>query len=164
MIKDGKLFGKINLFDAAILLLIIALIIAGVSKFRTFNGSVDSSMPGKIIYTFNIDNIRDYTLQAFKSGDTVFDSSTNIAIGTIKNIEYKNSMIAKSMVDGTVKVVENPYKKDVILTIETPGTVTDLGYFANKSIELKVGSEKNIETLYATTIGKIGSIAYSEGE
>ena len=73
-------------------------------------------------------------------------------------------MIAKSMVDGTVKVVENPYKKDVILTIETPGTVTDLGYFANKSIELKVGSEKNIETLYATTIGKIGSIAYSEGE
>ena len=34
----------------------------------------------------------------------------------------------------------------------------------DKSIELKVGNEKSIETLYATSFGKVGTIKYAEGE
>ena len=63
-----------------------------------------------------------------------------------------------------MKLKEKEFKNDIILTIETPGTVTDSGYYANKSIELKVGSEKEIETRYATTSGKVTSINYNEGE
>lgn len=164
MIKDGKLFGKINLFDAAILLLLLALIIAGISKFRTFNETVDASELGKITYTFTISNVRDYTANAFVSGDSVYDSGTNVNIGTIKKVEAKPARTAKSLADGSVKVLENEYKNDIILTIETPGSVNDIGYFANKSIELKIGSEKEIETRYAISSGKITSINYNEGE
>ena len=111
-----------------------------------------------------VNNVRDYTVDAFVSGDVVYDSGTANNIGIIKNVESKDARMAKVMGDGTVKMVENPYRKDVILTIETPGTVTESGYYANKSTELKVGSEKGIETCYATTQGRIGSIVYSEGE
>ena len=164
MIKDGKLFGKINLFDAAILLLLLALVIAGISKFRTFNKSIDASALGKITYTVMIYNVRDYTADAFVSGDSVYDSGTNVNIGVIKNVEKRPAQSIKTLVDGSVKVLENEFKNDIILTIETPGTVTDSGYYANKSIELKVGSEKEIETRYATTSGKVTSINYNEGE
>lgn len=164
MIRDGKLFGKINLFDAAILLLIVALIIAGVSKFKTFNDTVDAETPGKIIYTVIINNVRDYTVSAFVSGDVIYDSGTANKIGIVKNVEAKDARMARVLSDGTVKMLDNPYRKDMILTIETPGTVTDSGYYANKSTELKVGSEKGIETCYVTTQGRIGSIVYSEGE
>lgn len=164
MIKEGKLFGKINLFDAAILLLIVALIIAGITKFKTFNETVDAETPGKINYTLIINNVRDYTVLAFASGDVVYDSGTANKIGVVKNVEAKNARMARVLGNGTVKILDNPYRKDLILTIETPGTETDSGYYANKSTELKVGSEKGIETCYATTQGRIGSIVYSEGE
>lgn len=163
MIKNGKLFGKINIIDAGVVLLIVALLIVGTLKFKTFDKKIDASATGKITYTVIIKNVREYTADAFVSGDTVFDSGTNVNIGTIRNVEVKTALVAKNLANGTVKMLENPYKKDVILTIETPGTASDVGYFANKSIELKIGSEKNIETRYATTLGKIGSIEYNEG-
>jgi hypothetical protein len=117
MIRDGKLFGKINLFDAAILLLIVALIIAGVSKFKRFNDTVDAETPGKIIYTVIINNVRDYTVSAFVSGDVIYDSGTANKIGIVKNVEAKDARMARVLSDGTVKMLDNPYRKDMILTI-----------------------------------------------
>lgn len=163
MIKDGKLFGKINLFDFGIILLIIALVIVGALKFRTLDRTVDASTPGKITYTVKVNNVREYTWNAYASGDSVYDSSTNVFIGTITNVSATPAKTFSQLQDGKVKKLENPYKYDVVLTVETPGTMTDAGYYANKSIELKVGSEKNIETRYVKTMGKIGSIEYSEG-
>lgn len=164
MFKDGKLFGKINLFDFAIVVLVIILIIAGATKFKTFDKTVDASAMGKIQYTFLIKDVRSYTADALVSGDIVFDSATNINIGTITNVKKEPAKVTKSLADGSTKIFENEYKNDVILTIETPGTMSNTGYFANKSIELKVGSEKEIETLYMTSLGKVASISYIESE
>lgn len=164
MIKNGKLFGKINLFDAIILFLVIILLFVGALKFITFNKAVDSNSSGKIVYTFIINNVRDYTLNSFVSGDTVFDSLTNVNIGTIVNVESSDAKIIKALSSGKTLVANNPYRKDIILTIETPGSSTNNAFFANRSIELKVGSEKNIETLYSTSNGRIGSIIYTEAE
>ena len=164
MIKEGKLFGKINIFDFLIVVLIIALVAVGFLKFRTFNNKVDTSSKGKIKYTYIINNVRDYTLKALQSGDTVFDTLTDVNIGKITNIDVRDARDIKSLENGESIVSENEYKKDIILTIETPGSSTSDAYFANKSIELKVGSEKALETLYAAVHGRIASIVYSDGE
>jgi len=164
IISDGKLFGKINLFDIAILLLIIILLVAGVSKFKTFNQTVDSNSAGKITYTLVISNVRPYTVDAFQSGDNVFDNLTDINIGRIIDVQSRDARIIKSLENGKTIIAQNEYKKDIILTIETPGSSTSNAYFANKSVELKVGSEKTIDTLYATTLGKIEKIVYTGEE
>ena len=54
--------------------------------------------------------------------------------------------------------MENPYKCDIVVTIETPGTVETDAYYANKTIELKVNSTKIIETKYTKTSGTISDI------
>ena len=105
MIKNGKLFGKINLIDAGVILLIIVLLVAGTLKFKTFNKKIEASAMGTITYTVIINNVRDYTAEAFVSGDTVFDSGTNVNIGTIKNVETKAALVAESLADGTIKMM-----------------------------------------------------------
>lgn len=162
MIKNGKLFGKFNLFDIAILILVVALIGFGAIKYKTLDKTVDTSAGGNIVYTMTILGVRDYTIDAFAIGDLVFDSGTNVNIGKIQNIESRPSKLVRVLKDGSAKVVENEFRKDMILTIETAGSSTNEGYYANRSIELKVGSEKEIETKYAKTNGKISSITYNE--
>lgn len=161
-IKDGKLFGKINVFDVVICLLIIALVVAGFKKFKIFNNAVDATSAGKVTYTFVINDVRDYTANAFVSGDYLFDTNTDINIGKITDVEIKDAKVMKSLATGKSVFAENPYKRDVILTIESPGSMTNDAYFANKSVELKVGSEKKVETRYAMVTGKVGSISYTD--
>lgn len=160
MIKNGKLFGKINLYDAAILFLLVILLICGMVKFKTFNRVDDTSTLGKIQYTILVKDVRGYTYEALKSGDTVYDSETDISIGTITKVVASDVEIIRSNSKGEIIKTSNPYKNDVTITIETPGIVNENGYYANKTIELKVGSDKRIETKYCQTTGKITSIEY----
>ena len=68
------------------------------------------------------------------------------------------SKINSETTDGRIIYVENPERYDVTITVETEGIENDKAYFANKSVELKVGSEKTVETRYVKTTGRIISI------
>ncbi len=88
----------------------------------------------------------------------MFYSQSNVVIGTIKNIQTTLSDSYENLITGEVELLENPYRYDVVFTIETDGVVTSEAYYANKSIELKVNSTKAIETKYAKTTGTITDI------
>ncbi len=149
---------KFNIIDVAVLLVVILVIWGASLKFGKYNEKTDESSEGTILYTINIENVRDYSLQAYQSGDVVFDSLTGVKIGTIQNIESFDAVTYENSEDGELVKVVNPYKKDIILYIETPGTVENNAYYANKSIELKVNSQKAIETKYIKTTGIISNI------
>lgn len=149
---------KFNIIDLAVLLLIVLLIWGASVKFSKYNAKTDESSEETIIYTIDITNVRDYSLQAYQSGDTVYDSLTGVNIGTIQKIESVDAVSYENREDGELVKVVNPYKKDIVLYIETPGTVENNAYYANKSIELKVNSQKAIETKYVKTTGIISNI------
>ncbi len=149
---------KFNIIDAAVLLVIVLVIWGASIKFGKYNVKTDKSSEGTILYTIDITNVRDYSLQAYQSGDTVFDSLTGVNIGTIQKIESADAVSYENREDGKLVKVVNPYKKDIVLYIETPGTVENNAYYANKSIELKVNSQKAIETKYVKTTGIISNI------
>lgn len=149
---------KFNIIDAAVLLVIVLVIWGASIKFGKYNVKTDESSEGTILYTIDITNVRDYSLQAYQSGDTVFDSLTGVNIGTIQKIESADAVSYENREDGKLVKVVNPYKKDIVLYIETPGTVENNAYYANKSIELKVNSQKAIETKYVKTTGIISNI------
>ena len=158
MIKDGKVFGKINVVDLCVILVIVLLIIGAVIKFGNFNSKTEETTNQIIEYKFEIKNVREYTLNALASGDKVYDSQTGIEIGKITNVEYTSAKTYEGLVTGEIVLVENPYKCDIVVTIETPGTVETDAYYANKTIELKVNSTKIIETKYTKTSGTISDI------
>lgn len=149
---------KINIVDIAIVILILALVAFAYLKFGVYEHTKTDAEMNKIQYSIKIFEVRSYTSEAFKVGDTLYDSQTKLAIGTITNIEIVASKINNETTDGRIIYVENPERYDVTLTIETEGIENDKAYFADKSVELKVGSEKIIETKYVKTTGKIISI------
>lgn len=159
MFKDGKLFGKINIVDIAVILIVIILIVCATIKFRKFNQKTADSASQTIVYQIDVQNVREYTLEMIKSGDTIYDEQTGVNIGEVVDITSKPAETFETLPSGEVVEVYNPYRFDIVLTIETPGTVETNAYYANKSIELKVNSTKVIETKYLKTTGTISNIS-----
>lgn len=149
---------KINIVDLLVVGVIIVLIIAAYIKFGKYNTKTEESSENTIIYTMNVLNVRDYSANAYKSGDVVYDSLTGVNIGVIKDIEQTDAMTYEITEKGDIVKIINPYRRDLVIYIETPGTVENNAFYANKSIELKINSQKAIETKYAKTTGTISSI------
>lgn len=149
---------RINIIDLLVVLVVILLIVAAYVKFGKYNVKTEDSSQETITYTVDVYSVRDYTAMAYQSGDTVFDSLTGVNIGIIQDVQMTDAITYETAENGTLVKATNPYKKDLVITIETPGTVENNAYYANKSIELKVNSQKAIETKYAKTTGTISSI------
>ena len=150
---------KFNILDIAVIIIILLLIFASYTKFRNYNAksSEDYSLE-KIEYVIKVYGVREYTSNAFEIGDKIYDTQTNAEIGTLINKEIKPTTGYEKIENGELIKVEVPERYDLTLTLETEGTITQNGYFANRSVELKVGSEKTIETLYAKSSGRISKI------
>ncbi len=152
-------FLKFNIIDVAAVLLIILLVVAANAKFNKYNVKTEDSSETTINYTILVNNVRDYSLDAYQIGDYIYDSLTGVKIGTITKIESRDAVTYENSEAGDVVKITNPYKKDLTLYVETPGTIETNAYYANKSIELKVNSQKAIETKYIKTTGIIYDIA-----
>lgn len=137
------------------IVLVLLLMVAAYWKFVVYKNTNTDAQMLTITYRIKISNIRSYSADAFQIGDTVYDSQTKLVIGKIKDIEKTNAKINKETVDGRIIYAESLERYDVVLTIETEGMETDKAYFADRSVELKVGSEKQIETRYVKTTGTI---------
>lgn len=150
---------KINIVDVSVVLVVIILIIASCIKFKTYNASAIGENEEKIIeYSMLIESVREYTTNMVEVGDVVFDSQTNTKVGKIIDKQVINATTYEKVESGEFIKVEIPDKYDVILLIETPGSVNDSGFFANKSVEIKVGSEKTVSNLFVETTGKITGV------
>ena len=158
MFKNGKLFNKINIIDLCVVLVIVLLIVGAVVKFGKFNSKTEEASQSTMEYRFAVNNIRDYTVDAFVVGDSVYDSQSGAYIGKITNIEKNEAKTYEAISTGEVIDVKNPYKFDILLTIEAPITVEKDAYYINNTIELKVNSAKTIETKYVKTSGIVYDI------
>ncbi|MBQ6860328.1 MAG: DUF4330 family protein [Clostridia bacterium] len=164
MADQNKKRFRFNIVDVIIVLVVAVVIGAAYMKFNKYNVKTDESSQENIVYNISIYNVRDYSADAYRSGDAIFDSLTGVNIGVIENVTMADAVTYETTENGKLVKVTNPYKKDVVLTVKTPGTVEANAYYANKSIELKVNSQKTIETKYAKTTGTISSIAIESGD
>lgn len=154
---------KINPIDVFVLIIIVALIFASVIKVRNYNEEDNqNSMINKITYGLKVSGVREYTINEFEVGDIVYDSGTNVEIGKIAKKTYEKAEGYEETDDGKIIKIEYPDKFNLILQVETEGIINENGYYANKTVELKVGSEKKIETLYAQTTARIVNIQIVE--
>ena len=154
---------RFNVVDILIVCLIILAIIAVKVRFKKYNSADGTSSQGqKIAYEMVFNGVRQFTVDAFEVGDTVFDNLTGVEIG---HITSKNTIPAETFVnmqDGSILKSTMADKWDLCIGIETDGLVSDSAYYANKTVELKVGSDKTIDTKYAKSSGKISKIQVIE--
>lgn len=160
--EKGRLFGKINIIDLC-LVLVIVLAIGGL--FIKKNSIPKTQGEYKTItYSVVIKGVRKPTLEQLEKeiGQTLDITNTESSLGTVTDIKYED---AKSfVVDKNGKHIEAvlPEKYDITITIETEGTATSKAIFTKGGTQLIIGDPVNISSNTVETSGEIMEIKVGE--
>lgn len=146
--SKGKLFGKINVIDLLVVLVIIAAI-AGVSvKYMQSKANVGVDSSKTIEISFYQEDAPSFAASAVKKGDTVKDAMQNNILGKVSDVRVDKSVFFG--VDNNGRYVASPREgyNSITITSEVKGiikpgggtTINNYEYFIGKQIEVRAGS------------------------
>lgn len=144
--KKGKLFGKFNIIDIAILL-IVAVAIAGVGYKYTKSKTVTPlAKTTDVLITFSESERIDYAVTAVKEGDIVRDRVSGVAVGRVEKIVTGPSQIVVYTSEGEPVSTTKPGYLYYEITVRGNGILTDTGvtiggteFYVNKQNEVRFG-------------------------
>ncbi len=153
MDEKGRLFGKINLFDLLVLLLVIVGIIGMSTRLIKINR--ETAQMTTATYRLEIVGAQECYKDAYKVGDSLYESET--LLGTITEVSVTPNTELKLMPDGTAKMVERTLHYDIALTFTTDQFNTAEGYHID-SAEWLAGTSHIISNGFAVTTAVIRSV------
>ncbi|NLY44169.1 MAG: DUF4330 domain-containing protein [Clostridiaceae bacterium] len=157
--NKGRLFGKINIIDMLILL-IIAGAAAGayVKFFKKDDKAVQSDR--KIQYDIEIKAQTKEFADVIQTGDEIRDSIRSDYLGKVVNKQVVPTIeVNANIEEGTFVTTEVPERYDIILTLEANGSVSGTSIKA-EGTEIKVGQRMYIKGKGYAGSGYILRISY----
>ena len=154
----GRLFGRISIIDALVVVVVIVLVIAAFTKFRVHDTPLASPDTVEVTYTVTIPGARITGVNLLRRGDRLFAQETGTYIGTITDIEVADAMSPEPLVDGTVVMASAEERYDVTMTIVSQGSMSGGRYFADRTYELNANVRIRMITRYYDFSGIIGTI------
>ena len=149
--NQGRFFGKISIIDVFVVLVVIVMAFALYVKNNTLEASkTGESSKTAITFVVEAENQPLYVVDAIQVGDKVYDKdrSSGGAIGTITAVEELESGWNERLNNGTYSRITNENTRNLRITIEGSGSVTDGRYAINKIYELGVNAARNFYTSY----------------
>ncbi|MBS7401928.1 MAG: DUF4330 domain-containing protein [Oscillospiraceae bacterium] len=130
--KDGKLFGKVNLIDFIIVLVLVALIAFAAVKFLGSRG--EAAPLTEISISFYGEEVPEYVTEYLKEGTSVRDDNKDITIGSVTGFELGEPLGYATDAQGEVQqVIRNGYKS-VVLHITAYGEMGEHGATVNGAL------------------------------
>ncbi|MBE7054133.1 MAG: DUF4330 domain-containing protein [Ruminococcaceae bacterium] len=127
--KKGKLFGKINIIDFLVLLILLVSVSVCVLKFSGIIGNT-ADKTTKITYTLRAKAVRSVSCDAIKVGDKIYDVETKAYLGKIKNKRIEDAYEYVNNADGTFREkAKIPTKYDIYFDVECDAKVNDQWYY-----------------------------------
>ena len=135
--NNGKLFGKINIIDFMVILIIALALILSAIKFN-INPVKENVNEVTFQYTLEVKGVRNFTVDAFQKGDEIYEGKSENLLGKI--IDIKTSPTQKYLADanGEINITDVPGQYDLSLTIECNGIK------GNKGLETTTGENINL--------------------
>jgi len=95
MIKDSKLFGKINIIDLCIVFGLIAAAVIVFTQFRGGSGPIAITAPETREFTmsFFVEEVEDFRLDGINIGDGLFEGGSNIFLGNVIYLDIDEAII-----------------------------------------------------------------------
>lgn len=136
---------KFNKLDGLIIVFVIVLIGIFVYKqttdvYDTYKGDSDIEEMSTQEFTYMIEEVRDYTLDAIGIGDNFYEDTSGVYIGKVVKVwsePYKRDLMTN---DGRYVRAEVPEKSVVYMTLEGPILENESEYLASGTFELKMNS------------------------
>ena len=123
--KNGKLFGKINLIDLLIVLVLIAL--AAFVALKVVDKSDEGAALTQVRISFFGEETPDYVANVLENGTTILDSKENITLGTIEDFEIGAPLGYDTNANGEVQQVIRQGYNSVSITAVGTGELTEHG-------------------------------------
>lgn len=145
-LKDnkGKGFGKLNMVDFIIILVLLALV-GGV--YYVFFGGSDKQVveTSKILYEFEVTNVNKAFVDAITPGDPIRDNIRGNEIGKVVSKASRNAtMLNEDLINGRYVIADVPDMYDVVITIEGQANITPANIIVGGA-EIKVGKKFSIK-------------------
>lgn len=115
--KNGKLFGKVNLIDFLIVLVLVLGIVFVALRFTKVIGGKDEPPATPVMISFFGTEVPDYVIDNLKVGDAVYDYNYDIIIGYVTSWETDDPL--GYIVDdlGDIHGVKNEGQKSLTLNL-----------------------------------------------
>lgn len=143
--------------DGLVLAVVLLLVAGTFLKFFVMDKTAVSQETQPFAYQIKIEGVRQCTVDALQTGDTVFDNEGKGAVGVISAVDVTPAVTTYGARDGTVEEVEYENRYDVVLTLEAEG-VSDDGAYKIGTYTLKVNQSSLYFTKYSIWSARIISI------
>ncbi|MCX5976201.1 MAG: DUF4330 domain-containing protein [Coprothermobacterota bacterium] len=133
--SQGKLFGKINVFD-----LLVVLIVVGVLAFlglKYFSPSDNQAFAQDCQVTLAWGNVEPDIAKWVKVGDQATDGGGNVLL-EVAEVTVRPARVPVTTADGEMIVIDHPHLVSVFIVAHTP-RVAQSGNFEFKGQEMKIG-------------------------
>lgn len=161
--KNGKLFGKINILDILLVLVILLFIALGAMKlFSGFLGGAGSSDTIEILYTVEVTKKDASLFESIKEGDIVFKKNTKEQGGEV--VSFKTTPAkhtGANLENHTYTITELKDKLDGYITIKATASVRYPDMLIGDE-EIKIGKSYDVRTENTVLNGYITSIEYDK--
>lgn len=151
--EKGRLFGKVNLFDLLVILLVIAGIV-GIGSRLLLPPVAESSLMSAT-YTVEMREQKECFKTAYNVGDTLYEEG--VVMGTVTAVEVTPAKTLEAMPDGSVQQVEHVTTYDITLTVTTDQLHNSGGYHIS-SQEFLAGTTHQLSNGYATAPGVVRNL------
>ena len=130
--ERGRIFGKVNVVDILVLLVIIAIVVFAVVR---LTGSGSETVPLRV--TFTVEEVRQATVDALQVKGTVRDEGGTV-LGKVVEVTASPALEEFLTPEGQLKAFESPIFKDVDIVVRGEGRVSGSTVRIG-SIPLRVG-------------------------
>lgn len=155
--KNGKVFGKINIIDFLVVLVIVV-VIAGIG-YRLFSSKGNEATDIKQFeFVVRVEGVRDMTIDALEKKGKVYASKNNIEIGEITDVKVEPFMQSTVSFEGKRSFIEVPEYYTAYITISSEGTISNGQHYDNDKTAIDSGRGYVISSRHVATHGEIVSI------
>lgn len=156
-----KLLKKISIVDVLVVFILIFVVIGVAVKYKNVTNQSNTQANTSSInfeYTVKFENVRSTSGEMLQPGDIVFDMISGTEIGKISTISVTPTVLELETMTGNIVSSEFDARSDIIVTIETKGSIKNSEYMANDLIRILIGKNLEMKTKYVTIAGTITSV------
>lgn len=129
--EKGKLFGKINIIDLVILLVVVVAVAVLGIKFAS--PKMASSTTKTHVAMYYAEEVPEYVADDVKVGDKLMDEARNVELGTVTDVKIDESVYYSNNSSGVVVKSSKEGYKSVLITSEVEATPFEHGMIVNSS-------------------------------
>lgn len=158
--ERGRLFGRVNIIDLAVLILVLAVAARLGLKSRLLR-AVNPSTTKPVEVVLVVEDVRQATADAMQEGENVLNTKSNAVLGKLVKREVRPAVKEVETADGRLVEAQSPLKKDVYLTIRGQGQVTP-NVILLGGYEMRVGASVAVKGLKFAVNSTVLSVKVEE--